>query len=156
MNDLEKCLVRALHAIVRDLSVRGNPDVVQTDIFKVLYPSRYWIFSGRAHREARLRPSTIAAACHYLQALEALEVAVTSCYSIALTGQIIAYAGGLDSSIVTGLRMQERILCGHAWLEVVDGQRTQIINPGSELLSDFQARVRKNPDDMVRAWARHS
>lgn len=155
MSNLEKCLVRALHAIVRDLSVRGNPDVVQTEIFKTLYPSRHWLFSDRAHRDMTLHPSSIAAACHYLQALEALEVAVTSCYSIALTGQIIAYAGGLDSSMVMGLRMQEQVLCGHAWLELMDGQAMQIINPGPELLSDFRACGRKKPEDMVRTWARH-
>lgn len=152
MTNLEKALTRALHAIIRDLLPKGTIDSVRTNIFSVLYPTRHWLFEMRPANSPDLAPSDISLMCSYLEHLEKNEKTTSSCSSITLTAEALAYAGNLESKLLIGLRKDDFKLLGHAWLEIIVDGKMHLINPNDQPVHEFTPIVTEGADGLLLKW----
>jgi hypothetical protein len=137
-----------LHGVVRTLIVElGFEASIRT-----LALSHYHLHENPNRSGFRkMSPRQLQDTADWLYRLDQEERIVASCYSVALTVDLLAFSQGESPALLLGLRKLDEHLLGHAWLQMPSGR---IINPGRQSLENMVIMKRLVMADMVNQWAR--
>lgn len=87
--------------------------------------------------------------CDALYARDTEDLLCVSCFSVAVTVQMIAYAAGRRTRLHIGLVRRDRKLVGHAWLVCADATGRKLVNPGRIPIDDMRVTQRLTPSAAV-------
>lgn len=143
----EKICIALAHALIRQVLMRSSVEKAYEKIFRSLFPYSVLVKYGSHFNCGGI--SALQSACDFIYELDEGEVGSASCYSASITVQALAFLSGLPADMLIGLRMSDKKITGHAWVEVFDGSTTQIVNPGRVATEEYQVVKRLRPEVVV-------